>query len=221
MNTGSPDTLTDRSDGSRPLSDDVYTALKEDILKWVLTPGTNLQEGQLAERFGVSRTPVREAIRRLAAEGLVTLIPQRGAVVAEVAIRDVYEAYDMREWLEPAACRLAAERMSDKAIASLEALLNDLPESRPSPERLERVLSVDRQLHNAVLEAAGNRLLMQVVDDMRNRTTRVQFLVPMGRAALSQEEHWRIVAALRDRNPDEAEAAMRDHLRRAKARLIT
>ncbi len=206
---------------TQSLVEQVYASLKEDILSWRLKPGTDLQETNLAETFGVSRTPIREALRQLAFEGLVNVKPQRGAEVSDVLIRDVFEAYQIRELIEPVACRIAAELISDDELDELDELLNSYkPVERPSHDARIQYHAMDNEVHSRIIAATGNELMGRIVDDLRARTIRAMFLLPPGRSKHSREEHICIVSALRRRDPHSAERAMQKHLVRAKERLM-
>jgi DNA-binding GntR family transcriptional regulator len=212
MSTRSPE-------GAQTLAGEIHTVLKKDIMDLHLKPGTILQEAELAKRFGVSRTPVREALQRLAAQGLVTITPQRGAAVSDVSIQDVLGAYQIRELLEPHACRIAAERISDEDLERIQRLADYESSPRPKREDLARYVATDSEIHDIILAAAGNPLLRQVVKDMTALTTRVQFIIPDHRPKANREELLKIVEALLRRDPIDAETAMREHLIKAKERL--
>ena len=107
-------------DGYKPLRDVVFETLRDAIIKQVLKPGERLMEIQLADEMGVSRTPVREAIRKLELEGLVVMVPRKGAYVAGVSMKDIHEVYEVRAALEMLAVSLAAERITDEELDALE-----------------------------------------------------------------------------------------------------
>jgi DNA-binding GntR family transcriptional regulator len=199
--------------------DKVHLALKEDIITCRLMPGVDLPEVQIAEQFGVSRTPVREALARLASEGLVTMTPQRGALVAEVSFRDVLEAYHVREIIEPPASSDAAGMISDDTLQRLGALLDYEPQERPDHEQQLHYSAVDNELHDSIIAAAGNDLMLGIIRQVRSITARARFLVPYGRSISSHCEHLKILNALKDRDAEAAERIMREHIRNAQARL--
>lgn len=204
----------------KTLSERVYRSLREDILAFRLKPGQQLQEVEIAQQYGLSRTPVREALRRLSADGLAVMTT-RGTTVAEISFREVLEAYQVRELLEPFAARLAAAQITQPDLDRIAALLGYEPPELPTLTQMADQLSVDREVHDIILAASGNETVRRVIDDMRQRIQRVQFLVPGGRSRASLEEHRQILAALRARDADATELAMREHLSRAKARLVT
>jgi DNA-binding GntR family transcriptional regulator len=204
----------------KTLVDQAYAALKEDILFFRLKPGTKLLESELAACFQVSRTPVREAIRQLAIEGLVTIIPQHGAVVSEIAMKTVLEAYHLRELLEPVACRMATERITDGELERLQMLVHQEFAEHPTHSQLVNELKTDDELHSTILTAAGSDLLQRTVEEARALTARIRFLSPRSRDIRVSEEHCRIVEAMRIRDPRMAEAAMLDHIKKTKSRLL-
>jgi DNA-binding GntR family transcriptional regulator len=162
----------------------------------------------------VSRTPVREALRRLQERGLLTVGAGRSLVVAELSKAQVFELYAMREILEGSAARFAAQHANEAEIDILHRLLGELDKHRDDPRAL---VSLNRRFHGAICEAAHNRYLIQTLDGMHDSLALLHsntFRVP-NRRAQSDAEHRRIVRAIERRDPDEAEKAARDHVRQA------
>ena len=150
-------------------ADYVYTELRHEIITKQKKPGQRLPEVNIAVQMGVSRTPVREALRRLASEGLVLIIPNSGARVASPSRREMEDAYVVREDLEVLAVRLAAGRVSDRHLRRLEETL--LEEERAFSERnLELYLEVNEGFHKIIAEASGNRVLKEYVENILART---------------------------------------------------
>ena len=182
-------------------------------------PGERIRETEVAKWLEVSRTPVREALRRLESEGLLTFVSWRGVIVAELDRQQVNELYVMREVLEGAAARLAARHIDDAEIDLLEALLERGSQVEDDPDKLAEL---NRQFHEIIYAAAHNRYLIQTLEQMRNSLALLQgttFSVP-GRAAIVASEHNKILKAIRKRDPDAAEHAARVHIRMAqRARL--
>lgn len=177
-------------------------------------PGERLRETEVADWLAVSRTPVREALRRLEAEGLLTFVPWRGVVVAELDRQQVTELYAMRTILEGAAARLAARHVGEAEIDLMEGLLARAKAAAGKPETLA---GVNRQFHQAIYTGAHNRYLMQSLETLRNSLALLRgttFSVP-GRAKAAQREHAAILAAIKTRDADAAEQAARDHIRAA------
>jgi DNA-binding GntR family transcriptional regulator len=197
----------------------VLTDLRASILSFELKPGEPLGEDELARRLEVSRTPVREALSLLQQEGLVRRIRNRGAMVADVSLQAVLEAYEVRQHLESAAARKACAHVTDDDVAEIRSTIARM---HPQPANIEEKLeneALDRGVHNVVLRVAGNTLLKDVVEQTRRRTQRVMFVLPQGRYGTSIAEHQAIADALQARDADAAEEAMRRHLQTASERL--
>jgi DNA-binding GntR family transcriptional regulator len=205
------------------------------VLSGDVPVGSRLRQEALAEEFGVSRTPVREALRQLQATGIVELLPNRGAVVRGPSAREIREAYEVRAELEGLAAELASERISDRDLVQLreaEALFRESVASlierrarRPAPWRDESVwVRANDLFHQAILEAAGNRRLSDTIADLHRSFPR-----DLTWAALSQssrllaenvEQHAQILEAIERRDPNEARRRMIDHVRSA-GELVT
>ena len=192
-----------------------YEGLLRLILTGELEPGDNLPALTLAARLGTSRTPVREALRRLASEGLVLIIPNSGARVASPSRREMEDAYVVREDLEVLAVRLAAGRVSDRHLRRLEETL--LEEERAFSERnLELYLEVNEGFHKIIAEASGNRVLKEYVENILARTNvYIVFYDPFYdiESNSSTTEHRAIIDALRAQDADAAANLMRQHIR--------
>lgn len=200
------------------LAEDVYARFKEEIASGQLAPGTPLTEAGLAERLGISRTPIREALRRLQTEGLVDIEHGRGARVSEVSFRDVMEAYQVRELVEPYAARLAVGQLDSGFAQRLRNMLDALTAPSLTSDKSTR-WHLDRELHDLILEAAGNELLRTLVWDLRMRTDRGYAYVADRWMEASRQEHVRIVEAILSGDTDAAEELMCEHLANTKTRL--
>jgi DNA-binding GntR family transcriptional regulator len=190
-----------------------YRILLDDIRKGALLPGARLRETDLASQMGISRTPVREAIRLLEADGLVTHLPRQGATLRSLDYAEVIELYEMRVVLEATAARLAARAASDLEIAELLALNADLAASPPGPVSQD----LNRQFHRTVIDAARNRFLVKA---MRGMQKTLLILGPTTldnptRAQQAVAEHGAIATAIAARDGLAAEAAMRAHIEAA------
>lgn len=199
---------------STPLAQTVYERLRESIENLDLRPGTHLQEVELASEYGVSRTPIREALRRLASEGLVDLSHGRGATVAHGSLRDILEAYEVRRILEPFAAARAAKRSSaDPRLADLERAISELAGTPVTAQDVRERERLDRELHGLIAELAGNDILTRMVRDLHSRVQRVYVqLGSGGRFERIREEHLRVLAAIRAGDEEAASAAMIAHL---------
>jgi len=187
-----------------------YAALLAEIRDGKLTPGDRLRETDLADRLGVSRTPVREAIRQLEADGLVTHIPRQGASVRRLEYAEVMELYEMRAVLEGTAARLAVRSASDVELAEL----RDLNEELRAAGQGTRAFHLNRHFHALLLNAAKNRFLASSVQAMQKA------MMILGPTTLAQserfenavKEHAAVLDALEARDANAAEAAMRLHI---------
>jgi len=199
-------------------SDRAYSQLREEILDGVLEPGALLAEVEQSTRLGVSRTPLREALARLMADGLVTAHSGRGLVVSEVSLDNIRELFEVRQALEAQAARLAATRHTGDTFERLEAeflAINELLE-RDDPARHDYYDLVAR-FDAAIDEAVDNPYLVSALDTLRTHLVRVRRLAKDNPARLSAaaSEHLLIVQAIVARDPELAAQATNIHLHRA------
>ncbi|GMG81535.1 GntR family transcriptional regulator [Paralimibaculum aggregatum] len=206
--------MTDTEDNqpapAQPQGNAAYRQILEQIRQGALLPGDRLRETELAERLGVSRTPVREAIRQLEADGLVQHVPRHGATVRVLDYAEIMELYDMRVVLEGTAARLAARAASDVEIDELEAINAELAAAGTGPDAAR----LNRLFHGTLFDAAKNRFLS------RSMQTLQKSLMILGPSMLSDEtraeaalaEHRVLLTALKARDGAAAEAAMRAHI---------
>jgi DNA-binding GntR family transcriptional regulator len=192
---------------------EVAELLRQRIYAHELEPGTWIDEQTLAASFGISRTPMREALKVLASEGLVRLEPRRGCYVAELSEQDLDEIFPVMALLEG---RVAFEATTKATAADLEYLsaVHDQLEKHAAANDADRFFEANQTFHNALQEIAGNRWLKQMIDDARKviKLTRRDSLRLEGRLKQSLSEHRAILQALRDHDPDAAGRAMHDHL---------
>jgi len=195
-------------------NDGVYRFLKTAILRQRLPLGSKLDEVKVAEQLGVSRTPVREALQRLTAEGLIEVIPHRGAWVIQLTRRDVEELYEMREALEGQAARLAAARATRTTVVKLERIISEYRRA-VLEKRRTRIMLLDSQFHETVARASKNRRLMAAIRALRDqlRLLRIRSVAIGGRPERSLEEMRALLLAIRGREPGLAESCMRAHIR--------
>src|SRR5215470_10595204 len=200
--------------------EEAYRYLKTRIMSAHLPPGASLNELEIAATLGTSRTPVREAIRKLEQEGLVMRYPNRGAIVTKLSMTDVLEIWQLREILEPAACRLAADRIDRDALARIEREFIDLKGQETGPEAYEAFLRADVGLHGLIVESTGNATLRQVLEMLNERIVQVRVVTSPARFRHAVAEHLAIIAALKARDAEEAMEAMRRHLESARRSLV-
>jgi DNA-binding GntR family transcriptional regulator len=191
-----------------------YSALREAIVSAELAPGARLSENQLAERLGVSRTPVREALARLREDRLVAIVPQLGTFVTHIDADAIADAQFVRESLECNAIRLTTERVSDQDVLEL----NEIIEAQQRAEAAGDAAAFDRHddaLHRRLCDLSGRDVAWRLSQRARGQLDRVRRL-SMPEPGYRSEmiaEHRAVIAALADRNPDAAEHALRHHLR--------
>jgi GntR family transcriptional regulator, rspAB operon transcriptional repressor len=206
---------------ARQLPRNVYQTMRRDILSLKLKPGTSLLERSLAESLGVSRTPVREALHRLEAEGLTRRYPGIGMVVAELTMRDVVEAFQIREFIEPPAAAVAARVLRSEELAELLQMFKQLEASDLDvAEKHTRHDRLDAKIHDMIIEATGNRRLIEIMDNLRGLCSRARSLGTPIRFQESTREHQNLIRALMDGNGEQAEKIMRQHLVEARKRLV-
>ncbi|HEY8331247.1 MAG TPA: GntR family transcriptional regulator, partial [Pseudomonas sp.] len=202
------------------LHDQVAATLREQIFAGSLTPGSFLDEAALCERLEISRTPLREALKVLTAEGLLRHEPRRGCFVAEVTQRDLDEIFPVIALLEGRCAWEAARNASDADIEALATLHAQL-EAHAKAHRINAYYATNFAIHEAIITLADNRWLAQVIGDLRKilKLARLQQLKAPGRLEQSLAEHLAVFAALKAHDSDGAEAAMRTHLHRQREAL--
>jgi DNA-binding GntR family transcriptional regulator len=207
--------------GDRHLSlrDQVLAELRSRIIDAQYRPGERLTEDRLAADFGVSRNPVREALRVVEAEGFIELQPRRGAVVASPDERTMRDMFATRAVLEPLGARIAAERATAQELAALRRLLDDARDATNKGDFV-RVAELNGALHHAVMQMSGNRWLVQFSTAMYRHVHWVFRLGAPHRAVHSWEEHVRLVEALEAHDPAAAEEAARSHVLAAETAAI-
>lgn len=205
-------------------SDEVYDSLRQAILTHVFQPGERLQIQDIAVKLGVSLTPVRQAIQRLATEGLIEIQPRSGTYVASLSVSDIEETFDIRCALECLAAEKAVDRITDTELARMRELLTAL--ARPAHEEHEiRQHEADNyEFHATLLRAAGNRRLMDMVESLKANIQMTRAHQVEGyrgdRFAQEQAEHEAIYRALAARDGATLQDALRRHILRAKDALM-
>lgn len=197
----------------------VAGTLRDAILAGEYMPGERIRQDDLAARHGASRLPVREALRILESEGLVTLVANTGAWVTKISIEDCQEMYQMRERLEPLLLRMNVPLLADEEIDGLELLADTMERSGD----VERFLRLDRDFHFSCLHAAPTNVLGDTVRSLWNRTQHYRRAVTRlfyadGDSSVHHDHHL-IVGALRRRDADEAEQVLARHIRRSRLEL--
>ncbi|NLO88764.1 MAG: GntR family transcriptional regulator [Clostridia bacterium] len=204
-----------------PIREEVFIMLREAILNGKLKPGDRLVERELAEQLGVSRTPVREALRKLELENLVTHIPRKGVIVSEVSKNDVMEILDIRACLEGLGARVAAQKASEKDIEELKECIEKIKEGM-SKNNMEEVSKLHNDFHSKILEIAGYPRLSQMVSslgDYISRFTKMGYTIP-GRMDKAMKEHYELLEAITQRNPELAKQIAEDHIDNSKSVIL-
>lgn len=188
------------------LREKILETIRDSILKGSLKPGEKVAEPELAERFGISRTPIREAFRQLESEGYLTVIPRKGAVVTDLSERDVEEFYAIKSILEGYAARMAAERLSEKEIERLEAI-NAKLEGLAAEGDVKTFFRIHNEFHELFIRASGNEKLADLIGQLglKFNRLRVASLSLPGRMAISVKEHKKIIAAFRGKQGETAD----------------
>jgi DNA-binding GntR family transcriptional regulator len=201
----------------RGVVDDLATAIQTRIVTGDIPPGTRLRQEQLAAEYELSRTPIREALRKLQAEGTVELVPNQGAVVRGPTVRDVREGYEVRAELEAMAAALAAQWVTDVELREMreaEELFR-----RATPDEPAAWVDANDRFHEAIQAAAGNERLRRTISDLHKAFPRSltwgALQADSRLMAENVEQHHAVLAAIEARDPDAARDAMRRHVLRA------
>ena len=208
---------------TRTLADRVFTRLQDDIVRGEIPPGSKVSETELAGRYGVSRGPLREAIRRLESRKLVEREVHVGTRVASLSFEDLIEIYHVREALEGQAARLAAERMTDQEVAGLHQVLAQHEQQQDIREDIAYFQREgDLDFHYRIIQGSHNRTLIRMlIGELYHlvRMYRYQFSTTANRPQKALHEHRRIVEAIEARDAEMAELLMRRHIGRARENI--
>lgn len=206
-------------DNYKPLREIVFETLRDAIITGQLKPGERLMEVQLAEELGVSRTPVREAIRKLELEGLVVMVPRKGAYVADISTKDVAEVFEIRAALESLAAGLAAERITQEELEELHRILET--ESTENLD-LETLIEVDTAFHEVIYKASRNERLVQIISNLREQIQRFRSitLAKPGRMKDVLKEHKQIVEAISQGDVALARQLAQQHIEIAESNML-
>ena len=196
------------------IRENVYRVIRENITSLQLAPGTTVSTQELAAKLQVSRTPVREALRQLELEGLVHIIPNKGAFVEGVTLQDIKDIYEIRTLLEGLCARWAAERITQEQLEELEEIVF-LSDFHYSKENWDQILELDNRFHEMVYEACASKELTRVLRDYHHYLQRIRriTLEEKARAHASINEHRAIAEALKARDARTAEECARLHIR--------
>lgn len=207
------DDLKLNMDAYLPLRDVVFNTLREAILKGDLKPGERLMEIQLASKLGVSRTPIREAIRMLEQEGLAITIPRRGAEVAKMTLKDMEDVLEIREALDELAAQIACTKMSDEQMDKLKECAKKFEESTKTGD-VKQIAYADVEFHDVIYEATNNPKLVNLLSNLREQIYRyrVEYIKNKKNHPILIQEHQEIVDAIMAHDKEAVTAAMQVHV---------
>ncbi len=196
-------------------ADKAYLQIKEKIITVEMPPGSVIQEVRLMEELGLGRTPIREALKQLQSENLVVVAPRRGMFVADVAITDLQQVYEIRVELESLCARLAAERINSEQLAEFKHLVAEYKRAASDKCDTRLFLSLDRRFHRLVAEAAGNKFLRNEVEKFYNLSLRIWYLAlnRIQSADIDVTAHIEILDAIKAKDLERSDLRMRDHIR--------
>ncbi len=205
----------------KPLREVVFEHLRNSILDGSLKPGERLMELQLAEQLGVSRTPIREAIRKLELEGLVEMIARKGAYVADLSIKDILDALEVRMNLEGLAANLASQRMDEEDIGELKDILKEFEDSIGSTDK-EKMIELDDLFHSKIVQGSRNSKLIQIVHGLQEQLQRfrVIYFTEYNEHKDLLKYHQAILNAIINKDPEKAEKYAVTHIRMLEKTIV-
>lgn len=205
-----------------PLADKAYTTIKRDILRCVLQPGSAISDVEIAERYGMSKTPVREALNVLRVEGLIDVVPRRGTFVAPLDLRRVQDTFALRAWVEPPAAAQAAATGTDEAIQRVLDFNRERNEMLSSGEvSREELLAQNRRFHVAIAEAAGIARLPALVESLHEETERFYNSERLAMVSdTTDSRHDRLATTIAARDPERARTLAAEGINHARENLV-
>jgi DNA-binding GntR family transcriptional regulator len=205
----------------KPLREVVFDVVRKSILEGRFSPGERLMETQLAEDLGVSRTPVREAIRKLELEGLVVMVPRRGAYVASLSVRDISETFEIRAALEGLAASLAVEKITPEELEAMEVNVHKMSQCIDKKE-VGKIAEIDEEFHDILIKAGRNERLSQMISSLREQIKRFReaSLTNPQRQSLVLGEHRQILEAIADRDQRRAQVLVEEHISNSEDSLL-
>ncbi|HWT27134.1 MAG TPA: GntR family transcriptional regulator [Mobilitalea sp.] len=191
----------------------VFNKIREDILAGVYHENEELKENTIGLELGVSRTPVREALRQLELEGLVTIIPNKGAYVTGITSKDIHDIYIIRSYLEGLCAKWACEHITEAQIEALDEICY-LSEFHARRSHHEQLVELDNKFHELIYKASGSKILDHVLSDFHHYVERIRKITLSrdSRATKSNEEHAAILDAIKKRDGELAEALAHEHM---------
>ncbi|QSX09677.1 GntR family transcriptional regulator [Alkalibacter rhizosphaerae] len=208
-------------DTYKPLREIVFTTMREAIVNGDFKPGQRLMEVQLAEQMGVSRTPVREAIRKLELEGLVIMVPRKGAYVAGLSSEDVKEVLEIRAVLEGLAASLAAKNAGEEEVSTLREIVDKFKQAA-SDQDVVKLIHFDSEFHDVMYRASKNKKLIQLISSLREQVQRfrVAYFTKIKNTEILIAEHNELLEAIANNDSEKARIVAETHIATTE-RLIT
>ncbi len=208
-------------DNYKPLRDIVFESIRAAIISGDLKPGERLMEVQLAEKLGVSRTPVREAIRKLELEGLVVMVVRKGAYVGGLSIKDITDVLELRAALEGLAAGLAADRITEVEIAQLQTIAIDFDKALIA-DNMEEMIVKDVEFHDTIFKATRNERLVQLTNNLREQVQRFRemYIYNYNKSKELSTEHYEISDAIAKRDVDQAEKLAKKHIENTQSYIM-
>lgn len=202
----------------KPLKDLVYLELKHKILTGEIVSQTRLMEIDLSEKMNVSRTPIREAIKRLADDGLVKVEPRRGAYVANISIKDMLDVFEVREDMEGFVAKLAAQRITEEEKEELKLIAAEYERAIDKASDKEEIIELDEKFHNFIVKCSGNETLSELVSYVQELSLRFRYLYyeDFTHYKSTAEQHHRIMEAINSGSADEARREADEHVKSLK-----
>ena len=204
-----------------PLRDVVFNTLRQAILRGEMEPGERLMEIQLAQKLGVSRTPIREAIRKLELEGLVIMIPRKGAEVAHITEKDMRDVLEVRATLEELVVALACKNVTDEKLAELKTA-NKLFETAIVSKDVVNIVDADVHFHDIIYTMTDNARLIQIINNLREQMYRyrLEYVKDARTHSILISEHNDIIKQLKDRNVEHAKKVIYQHINNQEKGII-
>lgn len=202
----------------KPLKDLVYLELKHKILTGEIVSQTRLMEIDLSEKMNVSRTPIREAIKKLADDGLVKIVPRRGAYVSNISIKDMLDVFEVREDMEGFAAKLAAQRISEDEKGKLRSIAAEYDAALVSPKNKDSIIELDEKFHNFIVSCSGNETLSELVKYVQELSLRFRYLYynDFSLYESTAEQHHRLTEAICEGREEEARKEADAHIKALK-----
>ena len=205
----------------KPLRDVVFESIRGAILSGTIKPGERLMEVQMAEKMGVSRTPIREAIRKLELEGLVNMVPRKGVYVANLSVKDITDVLEIRSALEGLAANLAATRVTAEDIKEIEKAVEEFNEAIKGKD-FELIVERDLKFHDSIFKASGNEKLVVLTNNLREQIQRFRVMILKNSSGLKDlsVEHREIADAISNKDADKAQELATSHIVQAEYQIL-